>query len=101
MTGLYSIDQEKAISFLVFFFFFLIKVRYETLPGRVSQAPESQHRFFLNTDFLLASAFKGARSLGEGQEQEGGCSGLCRENGGAGLVTQQRRLGIQEMNHQE
>lgn len=86
--------------------FFLVKVRYETLPGRVSQASESQHHFFLNTDFLVASALKGPGPWGEGREQEGGCRGLCRENGGAGLVTQQRRLGIRrlgirEMNHQE
>lgn len=38
VAELYSIEQEKVISFPPFFFSSLVKVRYETLPWRISQA---------------------------------------------------------------
>lgn len=73
MAELYSIEQEKVISFL-FFFSPLVKIRFETLPWRISQASESQHHFFLNTDFLVASALKGPGPWGRGGSRREGAA---------------------------
>lgn len=77
-TGMWQnfilLNRKRSFRSPPLFFPSLVKVRYEMLPWRISQASESQQHFFLNTDFLVASALKGPGPWGRGGSRREGAA---------------------------
>lgn len=77
-TGMWQnfilLNRKRSFRSPPLFFPSLVKVRYEMLPWRISQAWNHSIISFLNTDFLVASALKGPGPWGRGGSRREGAA---------------------------